>query len=117
MLWTLDDERDDDVLSIRFNYFETPEPLLWDAGPRTYTDGDASSITNTRTAEWNHGLGEIVQAVLDAGFALTGLIEHRECDWAAIPALMDRDDEGRFHLRDRPARLPLMYTLQATKAA
>ena len=32
-----------------------------------------TSMTNTRTCEWNHGLGEIVQAVIDAGLQLTML--------------------------------------------
>jgi SAM-dependent methyltransferase len=116
VMWALDHQRDDDLLAIRFPYFETAEAIMLDDGPGTYTDGDVSGMTHTATAEWNHGIGEVVQAVLDAGLMLTTLIEHRDCEWAALPALMDKDDDDRlFRLRDRPERLPMMYTLEATK--
>src|SRR5205814_19105 len=70
VLWSVD-ERDDDLLVIRYPYFETPDPTAFDDGPGTYTDGDASAMTHTATREWNHGLGEIVQAVIDAGLVIT----------------------------------------------
>ncbi|HEY1737667.1 MAG TPA: class I SAM-dependent methyltransferase [Acidimicrobiia bacterium] len=115
VLWTIDHERDDDLVVIRFPYFETSEPITLDEGPQTYTDGDTSAMTNTKTAEWNHGLGEVVQAVLDAGLVLTGLVEERECAWSAVDRLMEGDHERWFRMREGGERLPLMYTLDARK--
>jgi hypothetical protein len=115
VLWTIDHERDDDLVVIRFPYFETSEPIMLDEGPQTYTDGDTSVMTNTTTAEWNHGLGEVVQAVLDAGLVLTGLVEERECAWSAVDRLMEGDHERWFRMREGGERLPLMYTLDARK--
>ncbi len=115
MMWALDEGRDDDLLVTTYPYFETVEPLVIDSGPETYTDGDASGITHTATAEWNHGLGEVVQAVLDAGLVLTGLIEHQECAWDALPRLMQQDPDGHFRLIEHGERVPLMYTLQAQR--
>jgi SAM-dependent methyltransferase len=115
MMWTLDD-RTDDLLAVRYPYFETGEPVEVDEGPRTYTDGDASGITHTATREWNHGLGEIVQAVIDAGLVVTMLHELQYCDWLALPKVMEiRTDDDSAVLRDGPERLPLTYTLQARR--
>ena len=51
-------------------YFEREEPLVWDEGG-TYVETDVEFQHNV-THEWNHGLGEIVSAVLDEG-----LVAHR----------------------------------------
>jgi SAM-dependent methyltransferase len=114
MMWSLDDGRDDDQLVIRYPYFETAEPIEVDEGPSTYTDGEVSGMTHTATREWNHGLGEIVQAVIDAGLVVTMLQELRYCDWTALPTVMEiRARDGAAVLRIGDARLPLTYTLQA----
>lgn len=66
--------------------------------------------------EWNHGLGEIVTAVLDAGLELTGLIEHDSVPWEALPGLMELDPAtGEYRLADRPNRLPASFTLTARR--
>ena len=69
------------------------------------------------THEWNHGLGEIVTALLDAGLVITGLTEHDSVPWEALPGQMSRDASGEWRLADRPWRLPCSYTLQAVKPA
>jgi SAM-dependent methyltransferase len=113
VLWSLDD-RDDDLLVMEYPYFETAEPVAIDEGQRTYTDGDTSTMIHTETRQWNHGLGEIVQAVIDAGLTVTMLQELTYCDWLALPNAMEIvAADNAAVLRDRPERLPLSYTLQA----
>lgn len=116
VLWSLDHERSDDELVVRFPYFETAEPVALDE-PGTYTDGDATAIVHTATAEWNHGLGEIVTALLDAGLRLTRLVEHRELAWNGLPELLHDRGDGWFVATDPKVgeRLPLMYTLEARR--
>jgi SAM-dependent methyltransferase len=109
LLWAFDEQ-----LELVFPYFETPEPIVWDT-PQTYVRTD-TVLTNTTTHVWNHGLGEIVTAVLDAGLTLTGLVEHRSVPWEALPGLMHRLPNGEFQLADRPDRLPHSYTLQAVRS-
>jgi SAM-dependent methyltransferase len=113
MLWALDDERTDDLLVVEYPYFEADEPLVWTDGG-TYVETDVSFVHNT-THEWNHGLGEVVGALLDAGLRLTMLEEHDSVPWEALPGKMHQVD-GEWRLTDRPGRLPLTYTLQAVKA-
>jgi hypothetical protein len=113
MLWALDDARQDDLLVVRYPYFEREEPLIFDdAG--TYVQTDVV-FQHTITHEWNHGLGEIVTALLDAGLQLTGLTEHDSVPWEALPGKMERTPGGEWQLADQPWRLPHSYTLQAVK--
>lgn len=115
MLGTLDDERGDQELVVKYPYFELDEPNRWvDAG--TYTEGDGDTeVSSPVSYEWNHGLGEVVQAVLDAGLALESLEEHRALQWRFWP-WMDRTDDGRYQLPEGRARVPLMYTLRARRS-
>ncbi len=113
MLWSLDETRDDGVLAVEFAYFERPEPLVWeDSG--TYVPTDVAFTQNV-THTWNHGLGEVVTALLDAGLDLTMLHEHDSVPWNALPGRMTCDEHGEWRLTDRPWRLAQTYTLQARK--
>jgi SAM-dependent methyltransferase len=112
MLWTIE-ERDDDLLVVKYPYFEQPEPLTWTDGG-TYVDTDVVFSQNI-THEWNHGLGEIVTALLDAGLALTGLVEHDSVPWNAFPGKMERIPGNEWRLADRPARLAHSFTIQAVR--
>jgi SAM-dependent methyltransferase len=111
VLSALDDERTDDLLVLEYPYFEHREPLVWDEGG-TYVETDHVFI-NTVTHEWNHALGEVVTAVLDAGLELTMLEEHDSVPWEALPGQMTKTEEGEWRISDRLRRLPLTYTLQA----
>ncbi|MEM1435442.1 MAG: class I SAM-dependent methyltransferase [Pseudomonadota bacterium] len=111
MLWAMED-RADSELRVHYPYFETTEPMVWD-DTVTYT-GPEEVLTETRNYEWNHGLGEIVTAVIDAGMRVDRLDEHQGCEWQAMPHMVL---EGRQWMLPPEQRslLPLMYTLQATK--
>ena len=113
VLWALDDERSD-ALVLDYPYFEHAEPLIFEYDD-TYVATDVK-FTNNVTHTWNHGLGEIVTAVLDAGMTLTSLIEHRSVPWKALPGQMHQLPNGEWQLTDRPDRLPHTYTLQAVRA-
>lgn len=112
MLWALDEEQRDS-LQVAFPYFERSEPLVWDEDT-TYVETD-SSLKATVTHEWNHGLGEIISALLAQGLEITGLVEHQSIPWEALPGQMVVDERGEWRLKEAPWRLPLSYTLQAVK--
>ena len=113
MLWSLTDPRPDGLIAIEHPYFEQQEPMIWDEGG-TYVETD-HVFTQNVTHEWNHGLGEIVSAVLAAGLELTALEEHDSVPWNALPGLMTEIGGGEFRLTERPERLPHTYTLQARR--
>ncbi|GAB7052836.1 class I SAM-dependent methyltransferase [Catenuloplanes indicus] len=112
MMWAIDERIAGARLVVDLPYFETPEPLVWEED-ETYVDTGGRKLTNTTTHSWNHGLGEIVSAVLDAGMRITGLVEHDSVPWEALPGKMHQDARGEWRLTERPERLPLTYTLQA----
>ena len=113
MLWALEDGRPDRLLVVEYPYFEREEPMVFDEGG-TYVETDAI-FTHNRTHEWNHGLGEIVTALMNAGMDLTGLAEHDSVPWDALPGQMEQIEGGEWRLADRPWRLAHSYTLQAVR--
>jgi SAM-dependent methyltransferase len=101
------------TVALELPYFEQAEPLVW-TEELSYA-GDAK-VAQPRSMEWNHGLGEIVTAVLDAGLELTSLTEHDSVPWDALPGFMVLDEKvGEYRLRERPERLPASFTLTARR--
>ncbi|WP_250442602.1 class I SAM-dependent methyltransferase [Actinotalea sp. C106] len=101
------------TLALELPYFEQTEPLVWND---EYSYAGADKVAQPRSMEWNHGLGEIVTAVLDAGLELTSLTEHDSAPWEALPELMVLDEGvDEYRLRDRPERLPATFTLTARR--
>jgi SAM-dependent methyltransferase len=113
MLWALADPDDSGLLTVEHPYFEREDPTVWDDSG-TYVSTDLRFATS-RTYEWNHGLGEVIGALLERGLVVTGFVEHDTAPWDALPGLMERVGGGEYRLVDRPERLPVTYTLQARK--
>jgi SAM-dependent methyltransferase len=113
MLWALGDARPDGMLVLEHPYFERKEPLVYTADG-TYVQTEAT-FEHTTTHEWNHGIGELVSALLARGFRIAGLAEHDSVPWEAFPGQMEVLESGEFRLADRPWRLAHSYTLQAVK--
>jgi len=76
-------------------------------------DCEDALLTAAITHDWNHGLGEIISALLRHGMRLTALIEHSSIPWDALPGQMSLGEDGEWRLNSQPERLPLSYTLQA----
>lgn len=112
VMWSLDEDAPD-TLIIDYPYFETAQPLV-ETVEQTYVRSERH-LENSTTHSWNHGLGEVVTALLDHGMTITQLVEHDSVPWDALPGQTVEQD-GEWRLADRPERLPMSYTLQAVKA-
>jgi SAM-dependent methyltransferase len=111
MLWSLD-WRQDAALVVRYPYFETIEPVV-DDDPSTYAG--PGTVEHARTYEWNHGLGEVIAALLAAGLQITGVQEHRELEWQGLPQ-MTLGEDHRWRLPEGQRDLvPLMFSLWARR--
>ena len=106
------DPESDLALTLRYPYGETAEPVTMQF-PQSYT-GDGTPLAHPTTHEWSHGLGEIVQGALDAGLVVRGLAEHYYTEWKMLDSMVEDADE-RWLLPEGPERLPLLFTLQATR--
>ncbi len=101
----------DDDLTVAFPYFHE-EPQRFDAGAGTYADLSAATEANA-TVQWTHGLGEVLTAVLDAGFAIELFHEFDYTLFPRWPFLEERG--GTYHLPADRSSLPLMYSLRARR--
>jgi SAM-dependent methyltransferase len=104
----------DGRLMVTEPYFETTEARVSDyAG--TYVQTDVA-IDHTVTHWWNHGLGETVTALLEAGLTLTCLTEHTTVPWRAFPGeTMESAGGGEWRLAEMPERLAASFTIRAAK--
>lgn len=101
-------------LRLAYPYWEHREPLVFDV-QGTYADPSAD-VGVQHEHGWDHGLGEIVTALIVAGLRLEWLRESCELDWGADFLVETAPGSGRFRLpADARGELPLMFSLLATK--
>jgi len=99
-------------LRLAYPYWAHEQPLSLEVRG-SYADPDARLRAKTEYG-WDHSLGEIVTALVDAGLAIRFLREHPWCDWR-LDFLVERPD-GRWYLPEgTPGELPLSFSLLATK--
>ncbi|HLU31723.1 MAG TPA: class I SAM-dependent methyltransferase [Acidimicrobiia bacterium] len=111
ILWALDIERDDDLLVVDYPYFETAEPQHWS---ETFTYAGDGEVASPDTYDWNHGMAETLQALIDAGLRIDEIEEYDFLEWEAGP-VNQLGDDGRYRLPERRERLALMWSVLATK--
>lgn len=113
VLFSLAEAREDGLLVVAHPYFELDQPVRWDF-EGTYVTTDAVFATSV-TYEWNHGLGQIVTALVSRGLRLVRLDEHDSVPWEALHGQMVCDDMGEWRLAEGTWRVPLSYTLVAER--
>jgi SAM-dependent methyltransferase len=115
VLWSMCDPRPDGLLVVEFPYFETEGTLFVEHD----TYAGSGTVAAPESIVFNHGLGEIFTALVDAGLTLTAFEEHREVPWNPLGEVMTEssDFDGEFVLAEGRDRMPFTYTLQATKPA
>ncbi|MFB8035375.1 class I SAM-dependent methyltransferase [Streptomyces sp. NPDC056004] len=104
---------DDTGTKVDHDYFSRD---AWvDETPGTYADFDAPTVHN-RSVEWQHPIGEVVSALAATGLRIEFLHEHDASLFARFPTL-ERQSDGYYRFpADRP-RIPLMYSIKASRAA
>jgi SAM-dependent methyltransferase len=101
-------------LRLAYPYWEHSDPIVFPVRG-TYADPNSTEDFGTGYG-WNHGLGEIVTALIDAGLTIEALREYPFTEWR-LDNLVEGPD-GRSRLPgDLDGRLPLSFSLRATKPA
>jgi SAM-dependent methyltransferase len=113
VLWAICDPRPDGLLVLEYPYFETEGTMFVEH--ETYAGSGV--LSQPELVHFNHGLGEIISALLAAGLTIAALEEHREVPWNPLDDAMipSPDFEDEFVLAQGRDRMPMTYTLQATK--
>ncbi len=99
-------------LRLAYPYWSHPEPLTFEVhGSYANTSAPTEGLVEHG---WDHSLGEIVTALIDAGLHIDFLHEFDFVDWP-IDFLV-KDTDGRWRLPPGTAgQLPLFFSLKASK--
>lgn len=103
---------DDDLNEIAYSYFKD-QPIA-ETKNSSYTDGEFKE--EIESIGWNHGLGEVVNALIQNGLILNSLNEYDYSPYG-IFAGNEEYEKGKFRVKKFGNKIPLVYSITATKAA
>ena len=104
-----------------FDFLQKPPKLLYpyqnseaiyEEYKGTYANKNAKIIS--KEYGWNHGLGEVVTALIDAGLQIELLHEFEKSPYNSFPE-MDETDDGMYVLKENQRMFPLLYSIRAIK--
>lgn len=84
--------------------------------PGSYADPGAR-VQATTEVVYAHSLGEVVNAAIDTGLRIDALHEHMEAEVDPRGNVLSRGEDSRYRLEVCGERLPVLFTLIATRAA
>lgn len=102
-----------------FDYLESPPAMkhrykqnevIYEEYEGTYADTNSTMIS--KEYGWNHGLGEVITALTEAGLHIEYLKEFDESPYDVLPNLIE-SDSGMFETKDK--LYPLIFCLKASK--
>jgi SAM-dependent methyltransferase len=101
-------------LRVVYPYWEHAAPLVFPVSG-SYADRSAD-VGEQQEHGWDHGLGEIVTSLVDAGLVIRTLREYDFVDWPVD--FLVRSEDGRYRLPpDTRGELPLFFSILATRPA
>jgi len=101
-------------LGSRYPYFQPLEPMTFNA-ETSYAEPDAKYTEPITNFQWNHSLGEIINALLTAGLNIEFLHEFPMTVFQQLPFMEKRG--GWWRLPDNYPELPFLFSIKATKPA
>ncbi len=93
---------------LKYGYHQ--DEVIYDEYEGTYAD--PSSKIMSKEYGWNHGLGEVISSLTDAGLRVDFLREHDESPYDVLPDLI-KNTNGLYVTKDR--LYPLIFELKVTK--
>ena len=104
-----------------FDFLQTPPKLtypylnkkvIYEEYQGTYTNNDADIVS--KEYGWNHGLGEVVTSLTNAGLQIEFLHEFEKSPYNSFPD-MEKTTDGMYVLKENQRMFPLLYSIRATK--
>jgi SAM-dependent methyltransferase len=99
-------------LTLAYPYFHDPQPIREEVRG-TYADPQAR-VQNTVDYTWQHGMGDIVNALIGAGLRLEFLHEFPFLMFPLVPS-MTQGPDGWWRLPADKNSLPLLFSVKARK--
>ncbi|QHI38592.1 Ubiquinone biosynthesis O-methyltransferase [Kordia antarctica] len=103
-----------------FDYLQTPailkyaysqEEVIYEEYEGTYAEDGETKMVSKEYA-WNHGLSDVINALIEAGLTIELFKEHDASPYDVLPNLV-KNAEGLYETSDK--LYPLIYELKATK--
>jgi ubiquinone/menaquinone biosynthesis C-methylase UbiE len=85
-----------------------------DDSPGTYTDWEAD-LQGT-TYQWKYTMSDILNALIDAGLQIEFMHEFPFTMYDQFPGFMKKNAKGQYVLKDSSFKIPLLFSLKATKS-
>ncbi|MCU4165650.1 class I SAM-dependent methyltransferase [Carboxylicivirga caseinilyticus] len=100
-----------DFTKVEYNYLKSDPIVEEEEG--TYTNKDAD-IKET-SVSWNHGMGEVVNALIHAGLTIADMHEYDYSPYDCFQNTVQIDD-GKYQIKGLEGKLPLLYSVLAQKS-
>jgi ubiquinone/menaquinone biosynthesis C-methylase UbiE len=101
---------DNDFTQISYSYFNADPILEEEQG--SYADRESDICRKSVT--WNHGLAEVVQALIDSGLEIVTFKEYNFSPYNCLNGMVEVSP-GRFIVEKLGNKMPLVYGLVARK--
>lgn len=102
---------DNDFTHVAYSYFN--RQLIEEVEQGTYAD--TAAAINLRSHTWNHGIGETLTALLQAGLVIQHVEELDASPHNCFPNTQESAD-GQFHIIGMQGKLPMVYAVVAGRA-
>lgn len=106
IVWMFDYLKGDAIMKYGYNQNEA----IYEEYEGTYTN--QNSKMTSKEYGWNHGLGEVISALTEAGLIIEYLHEYDESPYNVLPD-MQETSSGMYILKEQ--LYPLIFTIKATK--
>ncbi|WP_242204805.1 class I SAM-dependent methyltransferase [Aestuariivivens insulae] len=106
IVWMFDYLEDKPIM--KYGYMQ--DAVIYEEYAGTYANQNAKMIS--KEYGWNHGLGEVVSALTQAGLHIEYLKEFNESPYNVLPNLIETES-GLYVSKDK--LYPLIFTIKATK--
>lgn len=101
---------DNDFDKVEYRYFQS-DPII---ETQTGTYADKNSEINIKDISWNHGIGEVVTHLLNAGLRLDKMSEYDYANYNCFNHC-EEYEPGRFRIKYFGDKIPMMYSLVCEK--
>jgi SAM-dependent methyltransferase len=101
---------DNDFTRVQYSYFN--RETIHEEEEGTYADKAAA--IKLPSYSWNHGLGEVLSALLEAGLRIERFTELDGSPFDCFANLVQGDD-GMYRINGMEGKLPMVYGLRAVK--
>ena len=94
----------------KMKYHYSQDDVIYEEYAGTYADNSSKMVS--REYGWNHGLSEVINALIEVGLRIDYLNEYDESPYDVFPDLV-KQDNGMYKMKHQ--LFPILFEIKATK--